>query len=165
MAYFIDSGLIGGQKIADTETTQYHPLGTIVTARDPTYGGGEFIYLLGVASTVVGSVVTYHPSTYQTALCPVGNSLAKPIAVAMSANVAASYGWYQISGLAVAAKSATICCVAGAGIAVKTIGLISKTGSLAEIQGGVTATTASAKTGVTTVLISINRPVMQGRIT
>lgn len=165
MAYHITTGEIGGQAIAETSTTQYHPLGKIVTARDPTYGEGEFIYLLGVASTTVGSVVTYHPSTWQTALCPVGNAIPKPIAVAMSANVASQYGWYQISGLAVAAKSATICCVAGAGIAVKTIGLISKTGSLAEIQGGVCATTASAATGRTTVLISINRPHMQGRIT
>lgn len=165
MAFFFSDGQIGGQAIADTSTTQYHPLGTIRRATDPTYGGGEFIYLLGVASTVVGSVVTYHPSTHQTALCPVGNNLAKPIAIAMSANVASQYGWYQISGLAVAAKSASICCVAGAGIAVKTIGLISKTGSGAEISGGVTATTASAATGRTTVLISINRPRMQGRIT
>jgi hypothetical protein len=164
MAYHFTTGEIGGQAIADTSTTANHPLGKIVVARDPTYGEGEFIYLLGVASTVVGSVVTYHPSTAQTALAPVGNALSKPIAVSMSANVAAQYGWYQISGLAVASKAAAICCVAGAGIAVKTTGLISKTGSLAEIQGGVCATTASAKTGVITVLISINRPHMQGRI-
>lgn len=165
MAYHITTGEIGGQAINETSTTALHPLGKIVRARDPTYGEGEFIYLLGVASTVVGSVVTYHPSTSQTALAPVGNNLSKPIAVAMSANVAASYGWYQISGLAVASKAATICCVAGAGIAVKTIGLISKTGSGTEIQGGVCATTASAKTGVITVLISIQRPHMMGRIT
>lgn len=164
MAYFRSDGFIGGQNIADISTTQLHPLGTVCTGTDPTYGAGEFKYLLGVASTVVGSVVTWHPSTYQTALCPVGNSLSKPIAVAMGANVAATYGWYQISGLAVASKAATICCVAGAGIAVKTIGLISKTGSLAEIQGGVCSATASAKTGVITVLIAIDRPHMQGRI-
>ena len=165
MAYFFTDGQIGGQAVAETSTTQLHPLGTIRAGKDPTYGGGEFIYLLGVGSTVVGSVVTYHPATYQTALCPVGNNLSKPIAIAMSANVAAAYGWYQISGLAVASKSASICCVAGAGIAVKTIGLISKSGSGTEIQGGVTATTGSAKTGVITVLISINRPHLQGRIT
>ncbi len=165
MAYFFTDGQIGGQAVADTSTTKLHPLGTIRKAVDPTYGEGEFIYLLGVASTVVGSVVTFHPSTWQTALCPVGNNLSKPIAIAMSANVASQYGWYQISGLAVAAKAATICCVAGAGIAVKTIGLISKSGTGAEILGGVTATTASAATGRTTVLISINRPKMQGRVT
>lgn len=165
MAYYFTDGQIGGQPIAEISTTKKHPLGTIRKAVDPTYGEGEFIYLLGVASTVVGSVVTYHPATYQTELCPVGNNLSKPIAVAMGANVASSYGWYQISGLAVASKSASICCVAGAGIAVKTIGLISKSGSLKEILGGVCATTASAKTGVITVLIAINRPHMQGRIT
>ena len=165
MAYYKTTGEIGGQAIADISTTQNHPLGRVVQAVDPTYGEGEFIYLLGVASTVVGSVVTWHPSTYQTALCPVGNNLSKPIAVAMGANVAATYGWYQISGLAVASKAATICCVAGAGIAVKTIGLISKTGSGTEIQGGVCSATASAKTGVITVLISINRPHLQGRVT
>lgn len=165
MAYFRTDGFIGGQPIADISTTKLHPLGSRCRAVDPTYGEGEFIYLLGVAATVVGSVVTWHPSTHQTALCPVGNNLAKPIAFAMGANVAATYGWYQISGLVVASKSASICCVAGAGIAVKTAGFISKTGSGAEIQGGVTATTASAKTGVTTVLISVERPAMQGRIT
>jgi len=165
MAFFRTDGFIGGQNIADTSTTLNHALGTIVTAQDPTYGGGEFIYLLGVGSTVVGSVVTYHPSTYQTALCPVGNALSKPIAIAMSANVASSYGWYQISGLALASKADTICCVAGAGIAVKTIGLISKSGTGTEIQGGVCSATGSAKTGVITVLISINRSHMQGRVT
>lgn len=165
MAYHFVNGEIGGQAIADTSTTALHPLGKIVEARDPTYGEGEFIYLLGVASTAVGSVVTYHPSTYQTALAPVGTGLPQPIAVAMSANVAGQYGWYQISGVAVAAKSASICCVAGAAVAVKTIGLISKTGSLKEIQGALCAATASAKTGVTTVLVSINRSHMQGRIT
>src|ERR1700733_3086848 len=49
--------------------------GLIVSATDPTYGAGMFIYLLGVASTVVGSVVTWDGAssgtpTYQTALAP-----------------------------------------------------------------------------------------------
>jgi hypothetical protein len=35
------------------------PLGTVINAVDPVYGGGEFIFLKGVASTVVGSLVTY----------------------------------------------------------------------------------------------------------
>lgn len=165
MAYYRTDGFIGGQAIADTSTTQLHPLGTIVKAKDPTYGEGEFIYLLGVASTGVGSLVSYSPSTWQTALAPVGDGVPRPIAVAMSANVASQYGWYQISGLAVMAKSASICCVVGAAVAVKTTGLVSKTGSGKEISGAVVAATASAATGRTTVLVSINRPNMQGRIT
>ena len=55
MAYTV-SNYVGAQPIEDTSTTQKHPLGTIVRGTDPTYGEGEFIYLLGVANTVVGSV-------------------------------------------------------------------------------------------------------------
>lgn len=165
MAFHATEAFVVPQLIAATSTTAKLPLGTIVRAVDPTYGEGEFIYLLGVASTVVGSVVTWHPTTYQTALCPVGNNLSKPVAFAMSANLAAGYGWYQMSGLTVASKGAGICCVAGAGVAVKTIGFVSKTGTGTEIQGAVCAATGSAKTGVITVVLSINRPHMQGRIT
>lgn len=165
MAYFRTDGFIGGQAINATSTTQLHPLGTIVKAKDPTYGEGEFIYLLGVASTIVGSLVSFSPSTWQTALAPVGNNVPRPIAVAMSANVAAAYGWYQISGVAVMAKSASICCVVGAAVAVKTVGLVSQTGTGKEISGAVVAATGSAASGRTTVLVSINRPTMQGRIT
>ena len=90
---------IGFQPIANTETTRKHVLGTRVLAIDPTYGEGEFIYLAGVASTVVGSVVTYNPDDHTTALL-VANAIG-PVAVAMSINVASQYGWYQIYGKAV----------------------------------------------------------------
>ncbi len=100
MAYTIrTSGLAGHQPIATTDTTQRHPLGTIVTATDPTYGAGEFIYLLGVASTAVGSWVTYNLDNGGTTLL-VANAIG-PVGIAMSANVASQYGWYQISGKAV----------------------------------------------------------------
>lgn len=89
----------GSQAIADTSTTQNHTLGTIVTAEDPTYGSGEFIYLLGVASTAVGEWVTYNPDDFSTTLLA-ANAIG-PVAIAMSANVANQYGWYQIQGKAV----------------------------------------------------------------
>ena len=103
----------GIQPIANTSTVQNHPLGTIVRAYDPSYGEGEFIYLLGVASTIVGSVVTWSgvsssKPTYQTALAPSTANLAQPLAIAMSANVASQYGWYQISGTAVVATNGTL---------------------------------------------------------
>ena len=166
MAYFRTDGFIGGQAIADTATTiGPHALGSIVRAQDPTYGGGEFIYLLGVASTIVGSVVTYHPSTYQTALAPVGANKPQPIAVAMSANVAASYGWYQISGLAIMAKSSATSLAAGAVVGVKTAGFIASTGSGKEVGNALVAAVASAASGRITVTVSISRPLMQGRVT
>ena len=99
MAFTIVNVLLGTQAIANTETTQAHPLGTIVQATDPTYGSGEFIYLKGVASTAVGSWVTYNMDDGTTTLLA-ANAIG-PVAVAMSANVASQYGWYQIQGKAV----------------------------------------------------------------
>lgn len=87
------------QDIDETSTTARVPLGTIVRAIDTAttdYGVGEFIYMLGVASTVVGSVVTYDAGGFTTALAS-ANAVGG-VAVAMSANVASQYGWYQISG-------------------------------------------------------------------
>src|SRR6266851_103698 len=91
--------LLGLQAIDATDTTQRHALGAIVKARHDTYGEGEFIYLKGVASTIVGSPVTYNTTSFTTALAPVGTNKAQPIAIAMSANVASQWGWYQLSGL------------------------------------------------------------------
>lgn len=99
MAYRFTEHTIGQQPIADTDTVQRHPLGTIVRAVDPVYGAGEFIYLKGVASTVVGSWVHYNADDWSTALTA-ANGIG-PVAVAMSANLASQYGWYQIEGKAV----------------------------------------------------------------
>ena len=99
MAYTIRNPVIGMQPIAVTDTVRNHPLGTIVTADDPTYRAGEFIYLQGVASTAIGSWVTYRMDDGTTTLLA-ANDIG-PTAVAMSANVASQYGWYQIGGKAV----------------------------------------------------------------
>ena len=99
MAYVIQENSLGWTPIATVDTTQRHPLGTIVRARDDTYGSGEFIYLKGVASTAVGSWATYNLDDGSTTLL-VANAIG-PVGVAMSASVASTYGWYQISGKAV----------------------------------------------------------------
>lgn len=93
-----DSGIIGVQPIANSETTQAHPIGTRVRARSTTYGNGEFIYLKGVASTAVGSWVHYSLLSGLTTLAA-ANAVG-PVGMAMSANTTTtSYGWYQIYGL------------------------------------------------------------------
>jgi hypothetical protein len=46
--------------------------------------------------------------TFQTTLAPSTANLAQPLAVAMGANVAGQYGWYQISGQAVVATNGTL---------------------------------------------------------
>ena len=99
MAYIITSGVAGAQPIATTSTVQNHPVGKIVTAKDPTYGEGEFIYLAGATSTIVGSWVTYNMDDGTTTL--IAPNAIGPVGVAMSINVGNSYGWYQIQGKAV----------------------------------------------------------------
>lgn len=104
MAFNIVSEGVGFQPIADTSTTQQHRLGLVVEGYDSTYGFGSFVYLKGVASTVVGSAVVWD-SAYQTTLTVAASR--GPVAFAMSANVASQYGWYQTRGLAVV-KATTV---------------------------------------------------------
>ena len=104
MVWRITDPEIGTQPIATTDTTQNHPLGKIVRASDGT-NDGEFIYLKGVTSTVVGSWVTYNLDDGGTTLT-VADAIG-PVAVAMSINDATTdFGWYQISGKA-SAKALT----------------------------------------------------------
>jgi hypothetical protein len=100
MAAFVTDGTIGSQKVSETSTTQKHELGKVSTMHDPTtYNYGEYVYLLGVASTAIGSVVLYSEDDYSTSLLA-ANDIGQ-VGVSMSANVASQYGWYQISGKAV----------------------------------------------------------------
>jgi len=152
---FVD-GRIGAQPIADTSSTQNHPLGTIVRAVDPTYGEGEFIYLTGVASTVVGSIVNYD-AVWITALHTSALNLPRPLAVAMSINLASSYGWYQISGQAVIVKDAALSLGVGEAIgAAAGAAVVVATGSI--LNGMCVAALASATTSATSVRVMIQRP-------
>lgn len=156
MTFRTQNGLVGHQPIASTETTKMHPLGTIISAYSTTFGAAEFIYLKGIGSTVVGSIVNYDDS-YTTALNTTGLSTARPLAIAMSANVADQYGWYQISGLAVATKANTVSFAKGAGLAAGS-GLAIAVASGLIINGALVAVVASAKSNVTSVRVMINRP-------
>jgi hypothetical protein len=93
---------IYNQKIDENSSTKNVPLGTIIKAIDKdttNYGVGEFIYLKGVASTVLGSAVVYNADDFSTTLAS-ANAVG-PVAFAMVATVANEYGWYQIGGKAV----------------------------------------------------------------
>ena len=74
------------------------PVGTIAKFRDAVLGGGEFIYLPGVASTILGSTVSYQISdgvslNGTTALwAGTASNTGYPIAVATAAIVAAHLG-------------------------------------------------------------------------
>lgn len=105
MAYKHINPEAGLQGIHETSTVQNHPLGLRVQAYDPVYGVGEFIYLIGVASTVIGDLVVY--DTREATSTRAVAASRGPAAVAMSANVASQYGWYQIFGQSVV-KAGTV---------------------------------------------------------
>lgn len=155
---------VGAQAIAVTDTVQKHQLGTKVTAWDPLYGEGEFIYLKGIASTVVGSLVTYDQNLGVTALAPATGGFGS-VAVAMSANVALQFGWYQIRG--VAAVKAPNAMVVGAEIFMlaATPGSVDDAAVAGEqvLNAKASTTTGTPSSGL--ALIQITYPFMQGQIT
>lgn len=155
-SYVFGENSLGLQPIATTSTVQNHPLGTIRRAADATLGAGEFIYLKGVVGTVAGTMVNYDDS-FQTAINTGGLATPRPVAVAMSANVAAAYGWYQISGVATCLKANTVSFAKGAALGVATGKAIAvATGQI--LNGALVAVVASAKSDVTSVKVMINRP-------
>ncbi len=90
---------MGMQPVAETSATQMHKVGTRAQAFDTTYGTAEFIYLLGVVSTVPGDLCFYNGTTGATVRgVAAGATSTGPACVSMSANVAAQYGWYAIQG-------------------------------------------------------------------
>lgn len=106
MAYVIETPEAGFQPITVVETSAAkHALGTIVRAVDPTYGDGMFIYLAGVGSTAVGTVVKY--DQYAGTTNRTTTNSRGPLAVAMAAIGAGNWGWYQIAGAAVC-KAGTV---------------------------------------------------------
>lgn len=178
MAFTIQTQLAGIMPIANTDSG-YTPAngsaaipstpmapGMIVTGNDPTYGQGEFILLLGAASTIVGSLVRYNTVSFATTLVVNTAVQVMPLAVAMSANTATTtWGWYQISGTAVLAKTAVIILP---NVAVYISGTAGKVKALASAGLQVVACRSQAVTTASasgTVLVTINRPHAQSQIT
>lgn len=94
---------------SSVDDSALNPVGTIAFDKD----GNEYVYGLGVASTVAGNWVTFGPDYATTRL--VSASTGK-VGIAMAAIVAGKYGWYQIKGwnsIALAGSNGTI--VSGGG--------------------------------------------------
>jgi hypothetical protein len=154
---FVLNTLPGAQPLSETSTVKKHALGTIARGTDATLGEAEFIYLQGIGSTVVGSIVSYGVGFVTALDSAAATGPSNPLAIAMSANVASQYGWYQISGMAVATKADTVSFAAGAGFTTSAgLAVAVVTGRC--VLGGVVRVVASAKTAVTTVALAINRP-------
>jgi hypothetical protein len=165
-----EPGRLLPSKPGDVDSAALVPLGTVAKFVHPTYGEGEFIYLLGVTSTVDGDPVTWNGTTYATTRGITGGGIPTGIAFARGAIVASKFGWYQISGLIETNKTKTVSMAAGIAVGISTAGLIVDSSSLKEIVGAKVGIVASATTTTLNggkVVLNVRRggANMQGRIT
>lgn len=106
MTYVIQQNSTGWTPIASIDTAQRHPLGTRVQATDPLLGAGEFIYMKGVASNLLGAWSTLNLDDGTTTLI-VADAIGS-VGVSMAViDAATKFGWYQIYGKASALAAAS----------------------------------------------------------
>jgi hypothetical protein len=163
MAWIVTEPRAVVQAIASASDTKNHPYGTIVTAKDSTYGGGEFIYLQGVTGNFAGALVTYVANTGVVALSTTSGIATggAPMAVSMSAATGSQYGWYQIAGDAVMYKTAVkFDPASGNRVYLSgTAGRIMQTSVAGrQILGARFAATATVTSTTSTAIITLNRP-------
>lgn len=166
MAYFPVEGLVGTVPIGNVDTVQKHPLGLQLDGVDPVNGGGRFVYLKGVASTVVGSVVTWDAAasapTFQTALATTTANAGQQLAVATAALVANTFGWYQVAGVAIVATNGTQvvsskCWSAGSGA-------VTSTATTGTGINGMRTLTATGTPAANQCLVQLDHPSLEGYV-
>lgn len=89
------------------DTVEEQPTGTILTAQDPYWGTGEFVYARATASIRMGGLVTMSPvwdstaGKFRTDATEITNTanLGTNVAVAMSPFTAGQFGWFCVSGI------------------------------------------------------------------
>lgn len=143
------------------------PVGTIARAYDDTLGDAEFIYLPGVAGLTAGDMVAYD-------LLPAGQAVVRslaathvntgqPCAVALVAIPALSFGWYQISGVAIV--NVTAASAAGKAFLTATAGQLNSA-AVAGVQVlGARLSSAINVPSANKSYLTLNRPFVQGQIT
>jgi hypothetical protein len=153
--------------LAAVDVTPKVPIGTIAKAFDDTLGEAEFIYLPGVANTVGGDLIVYdllpagQTITRTTAAAQVNSG--QPAAVALVAVPAGSYGWFQISGIAIV--NATAASAAGKCFLTATAGSVGNTAVAGDQVLGARLSSAVGTPAADRSYATINRPYVQGQIT
>ena len=131
------------------DTIQRHVLGTTVTAVDPYWGAGKFMYIKSNDALVKGSLTMWN-ELYQGNLLPSTTLQGFPFGVAMAPMASGVFGWIQLEGRAVYATSATV--AADAAVAIAAAGVVgaSATGKqLVNVRNRVAATGTKTFTAYT----------------
>ncbi len=162
---FIESRIMPKQSIASGNSTAAVPVGTIVRAKDPTVGEGEFIYLATTASVKTGALVYWTvraAGSVITKVTPTTTLNGLNLAVAMCNGVTKQFAWFCIAGTVPILKIASLFAVDAkvylAGTTTGRIRALTSTGR--NILGMRSAASTSA--AVSTLACTFNRPHLIG---
>lgn len=146
--------LIGSQLLSNSyipDTVQRHPLGTILEANDPFYGGGEYIYLKSGASSNAAFLFNWD-SNFTTVVNPVTANVGRPIATSLIPTIINTYQWYQIAGQAPLISDNSIASGTAIGISTTNPGRAATVSAGRQILSAISvgaSTTTIIKTGTT----------------
>lgn len=129
------SPTIGSQPFNDwfaPDTTQRQPLGMEVTAVDPFWGAGTFIYLKSNDAVLKGSSVMWD-EVFQAALLPSTVTQGFPFAIAMAPAASGTYFWAQVCGRTVYKTNATV--AADGVLAIAAAGILGATATGKQVLG------------------------------
>lgn len=117
MTYAVLNPIIGNQQIALyglPDTTARHAPGTIVSAVDPYWGGGEFIYGQAGGTIRTMAVCAFNPAVsggqYRNVATEVTNTtlMGRMIGIACTNMTSGQFGWFQIAGITPVLSNATV---------------------------------------------------------
>lgn len=114
------------------DTTQRQPLGMTVTAVDPFWGAGKFIYLKSADAVLKGSVVMWDEA-FSSTLLPSAVTQGFSFGVAMAPAASGVYFWAQLEGRAVYKTNATV--AADGVLAVAAAGILGATATGKQVLG------------------------------
>lgn len=129
------SPTVGTQPFNDwfaVDTVQRQPLGMEVTAVDPFWGTGVFVYLKSNDAVLKGSSVMWD-EIYQAALLPSTVTQGFPFAIAMTPAASGTFFWAQHTGRAVYKTNATV--AADGVLAIAAAGILGATATGKQVLG------------------------------
>jgi hypothetical protein len=133
------------------DTTQRMPLGAVVWAVDPYWGGGSFLYVKSAAAILKGSLCMWD-ELFNADLLPTTALQGFPIGVSMNALSSGKYGWLQCCGFAIYKTNATV--AADVGVAVAAAGIAGTLAAGKQLVGVRNRKSATATKTVTAGTVS-----------
>jgi hypothetical protein len=127
--------VIGSQPFNDwfaVDTVQRHQLGLRLTAVDPFWGAGTFMYVKSNDAVLKGSSVMWD-EIYQAVLLPSAVTQGFPFGIAMAPMASGTFGWIQLEGRAVYKTNATV--AADGVMAIAAAGILGATATGKQVIG------------------------------